>query len=139
MKIIYWTGTGNTKEMVDLISIGIQNQGKDVEVVSVENADLDTIKDEEIIILGCPAMGDEVLEESEFEPFISQISTEVNGKKVALFGSYGWGDGQWMRDWEERMISYGANIVKEPLIVNNFPENEDAKACIKFGEYIASL
>lgn len=82
-------------------------------------------------------MGDEVLEESEFEPFIEEIASKVSGKKVALFGSYGWGDGQWMRDFEERMISYGCTIISEPLIIQYSPDGSENE-CINFGKQIAS-
>ena len=106
MKIVYWSGSGNTENMAQLISKGIKEGGKDAEVLSVDKVNVDELVKDEILVLGCPAMGDEVLEEGEFEPFIEEIANKVSGKKVNLFGSYGWGDGQWMRDWEERMKSY---------------------------------
>ncbi|NRW86034.1 flavodoxin short chain [Clostridium beijerinckii] len=98
MKIVYWSGTGNTEKMAELIAKGIIESGKDVNTINVSDVNIDELLNEDILILGCSAMGDEVLEESEFEPFIEEISTKVSGKKVALFGSYGWGDGKWMRD-----------------------------------------
>ena len=137
MKIIYWSGTGNTEEMANLIAKGIEKGGKNSELIKVEDASVDSIKEEDTIVLGCSAMGDEVLEEYEMDPFIESISQEVQGKKVALFGSYGWGDGTWMRNWEERMIGYGAEVIKESLIVNNFPEGEDVDRCIEFGLQLA--
>lgn len=137
MRIIYWSGTGNTREMANLILLGIQNKGKNTEIFSIEEVNIEKIKEEEFLILGCPAMGDEVLEETEFEPFIESLSLYLKNKKVALFGSYGWGDGQWMRDWEERMISYGAQIIGEPLMVNYLPEGDSIDECLKFGELIA--
>ena len=103
MKIVYYSSTGNTEKMAELIAQGIVNGGKTAELINVFNADSSVFDEEDIIILGCSAMGDEVLEESEFEPFIESISSKISGKKVALFGSYGWGDGKWMRDWQERM------------------------------------
>ncbi|MDR1774186.1 MAG: flavodoxin [Clostridioides sp.] len=137
MKIVYWSGTGNTEEMANLIGNGITESGKNVELISVSDAKADIFDDEEIIILGCPAMGDEVLEESEFDPFIESIEGKVSNKKVALFGSYGWGDGKWMKDWEERMSSCGANLICEGLIVNGYPEGDCGKECIEFGKNIA--
>lgn len=139
MKIIYWSGTGNTEEMANLIAKGIEKGDKVAELIKVEDATLNTIKDEELIILGCSAMGDEVLEEYEMEPFIESISQEVSGKKVALFGSYGWGDGKWMRDWEERMAEYGAQVIEESLIVNEFPADDDAEKCVEFGIKISKI
>ena len=136
MKIVYWSGTGNTEKMAELIKKGIVDSGKDAETMPVSDANVEDLLKEDIIILGCSAMGDEVLEESEFEPFIDEISTKVSGKKVALFGSYGWGDGQWMRDFEERMIGYGCTIIDNPLIIQNEPDNNE-EDCINLGKKIA--
>ena len=136
MKIVYWSGTGNTEKMAELIKEGIIDAGKNAETVVVSDVNVDELLKEEVIILGCSAMGDEVLEESEFEPFIDEISTKVSGKKVALFGSYGWGDGQWMRDFEERIIGYGCTIIDNPLIIQNEPD-DSKQECIDFGIKIA--
>lgn len=138
MKIVYWSGTGNTEKMAQLIGQGITENGKEVEVINVSNVNISALLDEEILILGCPAMGDEVLEEGEFEPFIEEISTKISGKKVALFGSYGWGDGQWMREFEERMTGYGCTVIDEPLIVQGEPD-EIAQECINLGKKIADI
>ena len=97
MKIVYWSGTGNTESIANLIAEGIKANGKDAELINVSDVRIDELLAQEVLILGCPAMGDEVLEECEFEPFIEEILPKVNGKKVFLFGSYGWGDGEWMR------------------------------------------
>ncbi|CUU47950.1 flavodoxin [Clostridium beijerinckii] len=138
MKIVYWSGTGNTEKMAELIAKGIIESGKDVNTINVSDVNIDELLNEDILILGCSAMGDEVLEESEFEPFIEEISTKVSGKKVALFGSYGWGDGKWMRDFEERMNGYGCIVVETPLIVQNEPD-EAEQDCIDFGKKIANI
>lgn len=137
MRIIYWSGTGNTERMAELIKEGIVQAGKNVELINVSDINVYELLKDEILILGCPAMGDEVLEESEFEPFIEEISSKISGKKVALFGSYGWGDGQWMRDFEERMINYGCTIIDSPLIIQNDPDGSEEE-CIDFGKKIAS-
>ena len=138
MKIVYYSGTGNTEKMANLIAKGIVSGGKDAEVVNVSAAGLDIFDNEDVVILGCPAMGDEVLEEGEFEPFIEGISSKISGKKVALFGSYGWGDGQWMRDWQERMESLGCTLIDDGLIINYEPEDESPE-CINFGLKIAKV
>ena len=119
-----------------LIAEGIANGGKNAEVINVSNANADIFDNEEIVILGCPAMGDEVLEENEFEPFIEEISSKISGKKVALFGSYGWGDGQWMRDWQERMESLGCTLIDDGLIIQYEPEDNSSE-CIELGMTIA--
>nr|1FVX_A Chain A, FLAVODOXIN [Clostridium beijerinckii] len=138
MKIVYWSGTGNTEKMAELIAKGIIESGKDVNTINVSDVNIDELLNEDILILGCSAMNDEVLEESEFEPFIEEISTKISGKKVALFGSYGWGDGKWMRDFEERMNGYGCVVVETPLIVQNEPD-EAEQDCIEFGKKIANI
>ena len=130
MKIVYYSASGNTEKMANLIAEGIANGGKTAEVINVSNANADIFDNEEIVILGCPAMGDEVLEENEFEPFVEEISSQISGKKVALFGSYGWGDGQWMRDWQERMESLGCTLIADGLIIQNEPE-DNSPECIE--------
>lgn len=136
MKIVYWSGTGNTEKMAQLIKKGIIDAGKDAEIIPVSEVNIDDLLKEEVIVLGCSAMGDEVLEESEFEPFIEELSTKVSGKKVSLFGSYGWGDGKWMRDFEERMLGYSCRIIENPLIIQNEPDDNE-EDCINFGKKIA--
>ncbi len=136
MKIVYYSASGNTEKMANLIAEGIVNGGKSVEVINVSNADANIFDNEEIVILGCPAMGDEVLEENEFEPFVGEISSKISGKKVALFGSYGWGDGQWMRDWQERMESLGCTLIDDGLIIQYEPEDNSSE-CIQLGMTIA--
>ncbi|WP_195514714.1 flavodoxin [Paraclostridium bifermentans] len=136
MKIVYYSASGNTEKMANLIAEGIANSGKNAEVINVSNANADIFDNEEIVILGCPAMGDEVLEENEFEPFIEEISSKISGKKVALFGSYGWGDGQWMRDWQERMESLGCTLIDDGLIIQYEPEDNSSE-CIELGMTIA--
>ena len=136
MKIVFWSGTGNTEKMANIIAEGIAKGGKQAEIVNVSEANNGIFNDEDVVVLGCSAMGDEVLEESEFEPFIESIASKIKGKKVALFGSYGWGDGQWMRDFEDRVTSYGAQLIGDGLIVQNEPE-DNCPECIEFGMNIA--
>lgn len=138
MKIVYYSGSGNTKRMAELVAEGIQAEGKNVELLEVESVSVDDIVNEEIIILGCPSQGAENLEEGSMEPLVEALEDKINGKKVALFGSYGWGDGEWMRNWEERMESNGAVLVGEGLIVNEMPEDENEQLCIDFGKKIAA-
>ena len=139
MKIIYWSGTGNTEKMANLIAGGIGEEGKIAEVINVASADSNMIDDEDLVVLGCSAMGDEVLEECEFEPYIESIEGKLSGKKVVLFGSYGWGSGQWMEEWEARMIAAGAISSLDPLIVCGEPNGDSATECIEFGRKIAKL
>lgn len=131
--VIYWSGTGNTEQMANAIA-----EGMGAEVFSVSDFS-GSVGDYEKIALGCAAMGDEVLEESEFEPFFADIEASLNGKKVALFGSYGWGDGEWMRQWVSRASDDGAVVFKgEGLIVNESPDDAALDDCRQFGKDFAA-
>ena len=139
MKILFWSGTGNTETMARLISKGIKDTGKEVELINISHNTIPDIKNESIIVLGCPSMGEEELEESEFLPFFESIEPYLNGKKVLLFGSYGWGNGQWMRNWEERVQDLGAVVSLDPIIINYAPEGDTETECIDYGKQIAKL
>lgn len=135
--LIYWTGTGNTGKMAELIKKGIEEVGRSVTLLEVFKAKPSDVEEYNNIILGCPSMGDEVLEESEMEPFVQAIESKVNGKNIALFGSYGWGSGEWMIDWHNRMAEHGANMLfQEDLIVNDAPTGSSEAECIQYGNQI---
>lgn len=136
MKVIYWSQSGNTEKMANLILEGIELEGKKAELVDVSAVSLEDVKNEEILILGCPAYGAEELEESEMEPFVKSLEGNIQGKKVALFGSWGWGNGEWMTEWEKRMESYGATLISEGLTVQEYPKGEDEDKCINLGKLI---
>lgn len=138
--VAYWSQTGNTAAMAGYIGQGITEGGKEAVVAEISSVSMDDLKAAEVFALGCPAMGAEVLEESEMEPFVMEVETFAQGKKIALFGSYGWGDGQWMRDWEERMQAAGAEVIgREGLIVHETPDAEGEAACIALGKEMAAL
>jgi flavodoxin short chain len=127
ISIIYWSSTGNTQSMAKYIKEGAVEAGAEVslkEVSSASPADIES----DVVVLGCPSMGDEELEDGEFAPFLDSIEASLAGKKVALFGSYDWGDGQWMRDWDKRMLAAGCTLVTESLIVNLTPEGDECRA-----------
>ena len=137
--VVFWTQSGNTQAMAQAVAEGITAAGKTPELVFVSEIPADALKDEAAFALGCPAMGAEVLEESEMEPFVMAVETFAKGKKIALFGSDGWGDGQWMRDWTERIQSAGAEIVGgEGLICNETPDEEALEECRELGKQLAS-
>ena len=108
--VVYWSGTGNTLEIANKIAKDLGT-----EAVSVGDTTVDRVLENDLIIFGCPAMGDEVLEEDEFKPFYDKVMENIQDKKIALFGSYGWGDGEWMRKWEAEV---GSHLVTKGLIVN---------------------
>lgn len=132
IKIIYWSGSGNTENMARYIAQGIEKSAREVDVKSVEEANYKEAVD--ILVLGCPSMGVEELEEIEMAPFVESLKGHITGQKVALFGSYGWGDGEWMISWEEQMKEYGAELVSSSLIINGFTVGEDEEQCIRFGQ-----
>lgn len=133
--IVYWSGTGNTAAMANAIAAGMKQAGVEADVFDVTATTASAISAYDKIAFGCPSMGDEVLEEVDFEPFFAEIEKSLSGKKVALFGSYGWGDGQWMRDWYQRTDASGANVMGEGLIAQEAP---DEAACTEYGKQFAS-
>ena len=138
--VIYWSGTGNTKMMAEAVSEGAKNAGADVSLLNVSETNAAEAASFDVLALGCPAMGGEVLEEMEFEPFFTELKSKLSGKKVALFGSYGWGDGQWMRDWVDRMSSAGANVLNgEGVICKEAPDDEAVAACTDLGRQLAAV
>lgn len=138
--VVYWSQTGNTQAMAEAIGKGIQDAGKEAVVATVGDVSLEDIKGADVFAIGCPAMGAEVLEEEEMEPFVAELEGFVAGKKVALFGSYGWGDGEWMRDWVDRMNNAGATVVNgEGLICQEMPDDDGISSCEQLGKQIASM
>ena len=123
--IVYWSGTGNTQKMAVGIAEGAKADDIEVKMTTVDAAVKEDVLKADGIALGCPAMGNEILEESEMEPFVESLLTEnLQGKPLALFGSFDWGDGQWMRDWQERMEASGAKMVADGLTVQGTPDEE---------------
>jgi flavodoxin I len=135
--IIYWSGTGNTEAMANGIMEGARKEEVSVSLINVGNANEEDVINADVIAFGCPSMGAEVLEESEMEPFIESIAKVIRGKNIVLFGSYGWGDGEWMTDWKDRMEEYGANLLQEGLIINNEPDAEGIIKCKELGELLS--
>lgn len=138
--VVYWSGTGNTEVMAENIALGVQEAGGIGEVVEVSSITTDALNDSNVFALGCPSMGAEELEYDSMEPFVSELEGKVSGKHILLFGSYDWGDGEWMRNWVDRMKNAGATIVgEEGLIINNSPDEEGIKACIAAGKELAAI
>ena len=138
--IIFWTQGGNTGAMASAIGDGVKTAGKEPVFLSPSEANVSELKELNGFAMGCPAMGCEVLEETEMEPFVSEVESIIKEKKIVLFGSYGWGDGQWMRDWEERMKSAGAIIIGgEGIIAHEMPQDADIERCNNFGKQLAEL
>lgn len=135
--VVYWSGTGNTEVMANAVAAGAQDAGAEVELLTASDFNADTLDQYDAIAFGCPAMGDEVLEEGEFEPMFSACESSLNGKKIALFGSYGWGDGAWMRTWEETCRNDGAVLACDSVICNDAPDDDGVEQCKALGAALA--
>ena len=138
--VVYWSGTGNTEAMANEVAEGAKAAGAEVDVLTASEFGADKMDAYDAVAFGCPAMGAEELEESEFEPMFSDCEGKLGGKKIALFGSYGWGDGEWMRNWVEQMEGAGATVVGgEDAICQEAPD-EDAQDELKaMGKQLAAI
>ena len=137
LAIVYWSGTGNTETMANCIAEGAKAAGAEVELMGPSEFSAARFSEFGVVAFGCPAMGSEVLEEAEFEPFFAEAERKLSGVPVVLFGSYGWGGGQWMRDWEERVKAAGANLLTDGLDVENAPDAEALAKAEALGEALA--
>lgn len=135
--VVFWSGTGNTEAMADAVAEGAKGAGAEVSVFNVTDFSADKVDEFDAIAFGCPAMGAETLEDSEFEPVFNECEPKLNGKKIALFGSYGWGDGEWMRTWEETCNSAGAVLTAESVICNDAPDDRATANCNALGAALA--
>ena len=138
--VAYWSQTGNTAAMAAAIGEGITEAGKEAVVTDISSVSMDDLQAASAFALGCPAMGAEVLEEGEMEPFVTDVEAFESGKNNGLLGYYGWGDGQLMRDWEDRMKAAGATVVGgEGVICQETPDDEALENCKALGKELAAL
>jgi flavodoxin short chain len=137
--IVYWSGTGNTEKMAELIEQGAKEAGAEVTRKNVASATQGELAGYDVVVFGSPSMGAETVEESEMEPFVSEAAPNLKGKKAALFGSYGWGDGEWMRTWSAGLKDGGVKLLDDGLIVHETPEGESADQCVAYGKKIAAF
>lgn len=137
--VVYWSGTGNTEAMANAVVEGAQAEGVDVMLYQAADFNTDLVADFDALAFGCPSMGAEQLEEDVFEPMFAAVEPYLSTKNVALFGSYGWGDGEWMRSWEERCSAAGIILVTDSVIGNDYPDDEVTEACKAVGKTLAVL
>lgn len=135
--IVYWSGTGNTQIMAESVKAGAEAAGAEVQMFAASEFNDALAAGFDAIGFGCPSMGAEQLEESEFEPMFADVEGSLNGKNVALFGSYGWGDGQWMRDWHDRAAGDGVVFAADDVICNEAPDDEAKANCEALGRALA--
>ncbi len=135
--VIYASTTGNTEAMANAICDSLKEKGAEVLCATADGADQAAALSCDVLLLGSPAMGDEVLEDS-VEEFFAAIEGSISGKKIGIFGSYDWGDGKWLRDWADRIKSQGAVLLGEPLMVHLTPEADDVQKCASWAASMLS-
>lgn len=135
--VVYWSGTGNTEAMANAVVSGVQEKGAEAKLFTPNNFSADLVAEYSAIAFGCPAMGAEELEDSEFLPMFDACVPNLNGKKIALFGSYGWGDGEWMRSWEETCTGAGVVLACDSVICNDAPDDDAVNVCKALGAALA--
>ena len=135
--VVYWSGKGNTEAMANAVLEGMKAAGADAQMMTSADADKATLEAMDAVAFGCPAMGAEELEETEFAPMFDRVKDALNGKSVSLFGSYGWGDGEWMRTWEEECKNSGMNLVCESVTCCEAPDDTALDACRNLGKELA--
>lgn len=135
--IVYWSGTGNTESMANSVAEGAKSAGAEVSLFSASEFSADMMDQFDAIGFGCPSMGAEQLEDSEFEPMFNACEPKLSGKKIALFGSFGWGDGEWMRNWSEQCQGDGAVMACDFVICQEAPDDEAVAACEALGKALA--
>ena len=137
--VVYWSGTGNTELMAAKVAEGARGAGANAELIKASDFDGAKLDEYDAVAFGCPSMGVEQLEESEFEPMFLSCEAKLKDKKIALFGSYGWGDGEWMRDWTTRMEAAGATVLNgEGLICHETPDEDGLSECRELGIQLAN-
>lgn len=132
--VVFWSGTGNTEAMAEAVAEGAKNAGAEVSLLDADAFDAGLLDTLDAVAFGCPAMGAEELESGTFAPMFDTCRAKLGGKRIALFGSYGWGDGEWMRTWEETCRDKGANLVCDSVICQETPDDEALSACRSLGE-----
>ena len=136
--VIYWSGTGNTEKMADAIFSRLKDKDIEVDIFQVNDFEVSDLENYDGLAFGCPAMGDESLEEAEFEPIFESIEDKLSNKPTIIFGSYEWNDGQWMLDWQERCNSNGIKLAADGLAVYDDPSDEDIKVCYDLADNLIS-
>lgn len=137
INVIYWSGTGNTEKMAEAIVEGAKGEGAEVNLIPVSVASVDDVKNVEKVAFGCPAMGAEELEEAEMRPFMDMVNPLLSGKKVAIFGSYEWADGEWMKTWQDEIEGTGAKLIADGFAAYDSPDEDAIDECNALGKELA--
>ena len=132
--VVYWSGTGNTEKMANAVLAGIKENGADGELFTASEFSKDMVANYDAIAFGCPSMGAEELEETEFAPMFEDCKSVLNGKKITLFGSWGWGGGAWMETWTADCEAIGANLACDAVTCADAPDDDAIAACKDLGK-----
>lgn len=135
--VVFWSATGNTAAMAQAVGDAAAAAGAEVTYLGPGEFSSSKLAEYDAVAFGCPAMGAEVLEEEEFEPMFTELEGSLKDKKIGLFGSYGWGDGQWMRDWQDRATAAGAYLVMDGVMANYAPDADAIEKCADLGRSLA--
>ncbi len=135
--VVYWSGTGNTEMMAQAVLEGAKSNGAEADLFTAGEFNANKMEQYDAIAFGCPAMGAEVLEENEFQPMFDDCAIKLRGKKIALFGSWGWGNGEWMQNWEAQCRDLGADLAHDSVICANQPEEDTLAECRNLGGALA--
>ena len=135
--VVFCTQSGNTEQMAQAVADGAKNAGAEVDLLETSDFSPSSVSGYQGLAFGCPAMGDEQLEDSEFQPLWDSVKDNLIGKKVGIFGSYGWGDGEWMRSWEAECKELGITLASDPVIANEAPDDDAVEACRSLGASLA--
>ena len=131
--VVYWSGTGNTKAMAEAVCEGIKANGSNATLLTADAFDESKVSAYDAIAFGCPSMGAEVLEEEEFEPMFQGVESSLQSKNIALFGSYGWGGGEWLETWKSRLQKANVNVV-DTIMCEQTPDDSALQECVEFGK-----
>lgn len=135
--VVYWSGTGNTEIMANKVLEGAKEAGADASLFTASEFNADMMDSFDAVAFGCPSMGSEELEEGDFEPMFRSCETKLQDKKIGLFGSYDWGDGEWMRTWTDTCKEAGAALAHDSVICNNTPDSDGEAECKELGKALA--
>ncbi len=136
--VVYWSGTGNTEAMASAVLEGMTSAGAEAKLYTAAEFGADLLDGLEAIAFGCPAMGSEQLEETEFEPMWDSIKDKLGGKKISLFGSYSWAEGEWMENWKNDAAASGIELSYEPIICYEAPDADMLSRLSEMGRSLAS-
>lgn len=129
VSIAYYSETGNTQQLADILANSLSDLGAEVYKAAVSDVENEQFLSGDLLIFATPASGAEEIDQLEMQAFIDDIASQLSGRKIFLCGTYGWGDGEYMQAWSEAMQNLGCELVHEPFVCLEAPD-EDAESKI---------